>query len=75
MKLGWDKFVPYKADEYSRNFNARPATCLKMFLERTKELEYLPNISFEVWGNKKFTVKFTLTFEDQTSYDSLGDEQ
>lgn len=62
---GWAKFVPFKADEYGRNYNARPATCLSLFLQRAKHLGYLPKISFDVWGNKKFTVKFTLDFNEK----------
>lgn len=60
----WEKFVPFKADEFGRNFNARPASCLKLFLDRAKELGYLPQISFSVWGNANFTVKFTLYFNE-----------
>lgn len=63
---GWAKFVPFLKDEYGRNYNARPASCLRLFLERAKDIGYLPNISFEVWGNKKFTVKFTLHIEEET---------
>lgn len=62
---GWAKFVPFKADEYGNNYNARPASCLRLYLERAKELGYLPNITFDVWGNKKFTVHFKLQLYGQ----------
>ena len=64
--IGWHKFVPFQADEYGRNYNARPASCLNLFLARAKHLGYLPQISFVVWGNRKFTVKFTLRFEERS---------
>lgn len=61
----WNKFVPFKADKYGKNYNARPSTCLHMFLTYSHEQGYLPeNISFDVWGNKKFTVKFTISLQD-----------
>ena len=66
---GWHKFVPFQADEFGRNYNARPATCLKLFLERAKHLGYLPQISFVVWGNQKFTVKFTIRFDENNLSD------
>ena len=59
----WSKFVPYKRDEYGRNYNARPASCLNLFLQRAQYLNYLPNITFDVWGNQKFTVKFTMDLQ------------
>lgn len=64
--VGWYKFVPFQADEHGRNYNARPASCLRLFLDRAKYLGYLPQISYVVWGNQKFTVKFTLQFEDES---------
>ena len=63
---GWHKFVPFQADEFGRNYNARPASCLNLFLARAKHLGYLPQISFVVWGNRKFTVKFTLRFNESS---------
>lgn len=63
---GWHKFVPFQADEFGRNYNARPASCLNLFLARAKHLGYLPQISFFVWGNRKFTVKFTLRFDESS---------
>lgn len=61
----WHRFVPFKADQYGRNYNARPSTCLAMYLTRAKDQGWLPeNIFFEVWGNKKFTVEFTVKFSD-----------
>ena len=69
---GWNKFVPYKADEYGNNYNARPATCLKLFLEYAKNLGFLPQISFEVWGNKKFTVHFVLDFNENNDTSSIA---
>ena len=56
----WNKFVPYKADTYGKNYNARPSSCLNAFLLDCKSKGYLENIDFEVWGNRKFTVKFTI---------------
>ena len=60
---GWNKFVPFKDDGNGRNYNARPANCLGYFLQKMKDKKHLPeNLDFDVWGNKKFTVKFTLHF-------------
>lgn len=57
----WHKFVPYKADENGFNLNAKYTECCKRFLKYAKDKEYLPdNIQFDVWTNKKFTVKFTI---------------
>lgn len=67
---GWNKFVPYKADEYGNNYNARPASCLRLFLEYAKNQGYLPQISFDVWGNKKFTVHFILDFNENNDTSS-----
>ncbi len=62
----WHRFVPFKADEFGRNYNARPASCLAMYLTRAKDQGWLPeNITFNVWGNKKFTVEFTAKFVDK----------
>ena len=67
----WHRFVPFKADEYGRNYNARPSTCLFLYLTRAKEQKFLPeNIIFDVWGNKKFTVEFTLNFSDDVFKES-----
>ena len=57
---GWNKFVPFQPDQYGNNYNARPSSCLKLFLDDCKEKGYLENIEYDVWGNRKFTVKFTI---------------
>lgn len=63
--VNWHKFVPFKADEYGKNYNARPSTCLRLYLTRAQEQEYLDKeIKFDVWGNKKFTVKFSFSVRD-----------
>mgnify|MGYP001171589412 CR=1 FL=1 len=63
---GWGKFVPFQPDQYGKNLNARPANCLRMYLTRAQADGYLPsNIKFDVWGNKSFTVKFTIDFKDE----------
>lgn len=64
----WNRFVPYEADEYGKNLNARPANCLKIWLQHCKDNGLLSdNISFNVWGNKKFTVLFNVTFTTETN--------
>ena len=71
----WHRFVPYKADEYGRNYNARPSSCLNMYLTRCKQDGWLPpNLTFDVWGNKKFTVKFTLKFNDAFTTSDVSDQ-
>lgn len=57
---GWSRFVPYKADN-GYNMNARPTECCNRFLKYSQENGYLPkNVQFEVWKNKKFTIKFAI---------------
>ena len=62
---GWNTFVPYKADQNGNNYNARPPNCIRRFLEYAQENLFLPgNITFNVWGNLKCTVVFTILFEE-----------
>lgn len=60
--LRWSKFVPFKPDPLNGfNMNARATECCHRFLMYSKEKQHLPfNIEFDVWKNKKFTVKFTI---------------
>ena len=65
--LGWSRFVPYKADpDNGHNINGRATECCNRFLKYSQEKEFLPrNVDFDVWKNKKFTVKFTIKNLDQ----------
>lgn len=60
--LRWSRFVPYKADpETGYNMNARATECCNRFLKYSQQKEYLPsNVEFDVWKNKKFTIKFKI---------------
>lgn len=61
MFCKWNRFVPFKPDANGFNYNARPASCLKLYLDRCKAKEMLPpGLTYDVWGNRKFTVKFYL---------------
>tara|TARA_B100000482_G_scaffold191076_1_gene175458 strand:+ start:850 stop:1344 length:495 start_codon:yes stop_codon:yes gene_type:complete len=61
----WHAFVPFEADEYGYNYNARPSSCLRLYLTRAQEQGYLNNnIKFKVWGNEKFTVYFSFNLQN-----------
>ena len=61
----WGKFVPFLEDDYGKNYNARPVNCLNRYLRTAQEEGYLPDyVKFEAWGNKKFTVVFTIELPD-----------
>lgn len=64
--VGWNSFVPFKADDWGQNFNARAPNCIRRFLEHAQLIDMLPgNITFEVWGNLKCTVVFTIMFDGE----------
>ena len=68
----WGKFVPFEPDEYGKNYNARPVNCLNRYLKAAQEEGYLPDyVKFEPWGNKKFTVVFTIELPevDESDYE------
>jgi len=77
--LNWHKFVPFKADEFGKNYNARPSTCLHLYLTRAKKQGYLDDdIKFDVWGNKKFTVHFSFVpkkLEDMKLEEDITDAE
>ena len=67
----WGKFVPFLEDDYGKNYNARPVNCLNRYLKAAQEEGYLPDyVKFEAWGNKKFTVVFTIELPDVSDADA-----
>lgn len=64
--VGWNAFVPFKPDDWGQNYNARAPNCIRRFLEHAQLIDMLPgNITFEVWGNMKCTVVFTILFDGE----------
>jgi hypothetical protein len=64
--VGWNAFVPFKPDDWGQNYNARAPNCIRRFLEYAQLIDMLPgNITFEVWGNFKCTVVFTIMFDGE----------